>query len=234
MTSPDLYRARRIVQSIGRQLTNYHEHDIVADRDQAELLWYRLGQLSEALRRADLVLLEGPVLPSGQVALDQEQARPTGRHVFQTATAALKAVRTLLIAAGADPDDRTLDPRQSRREDVVLRILELEEQLRNRGVGALYLFGSVARGDDGPDSDVDIAIDVAAASEASFSLFDLGGIQMDLLATSNARSTWWSGAVSATASEAVSSPICCRFSRLSMGTASERSRRHPARQWVLT
>ncbi len=47
--------------------------------------------------------------------------------------------------------------------------------LRKRGVEHLYVFGSVARGDAGVDSDIDLAIDVAP--DADFSLLDLVGVQ---------------------------------------------------------
>ena len=50
------------------------------------------------------------------------------------------------------------------------RLKALEPELRAKGVGALYLFGSRARGDHRPDSDVDLAFDVTAAAEPRFSL----------------------------------------------------------------
>jgi predicted nucleotidyltransferase len=47
------------------------------------------------------------------------------------------------------------------KRDLVLSILAAHrEQLRSMGVGAIHLFGSVARGDDGPDSDVDLLADL--------------------------------------------------------------------------
>ena len=53
--------------------------------------------------------------------------------------------------------------------DNVRRRLSLEEpELRRRGVRHLALFGSVARGDDRPDSDIDVAVEIEAGR--SFSL----------------------------------------------------------------
>lgn len=43
-----------------------------------------------------------------------------------------------------------------------------EPELRRRGVRHLAVFGSVARSDDGPDSDVDVAVEIEAGR--SFSL----------------------------------------------------------------
>jgi predicted nucleotidyltransferase len=49
------------------------------------------------------------------------------------------------------------------------------DDFRRQGVRHLYLFGSVARGDARPTSDIDIAVDIDP--DADFSLLDLIGIQ---------------------------------------------------------
>lgn len=48
------------------------------------------------------------------------------------------------------------------------RLVAQEQELRRRGVRHLAVFGSVARGDDRPDSDVDLAVEIEAGR--SFSL----------------------------------------------------------------
>lgn len=45
------------------------------------------------------------------------------------------------------------------RDEVIARLKASEPVLRGQGVGALYLFGSRARGEAGTDSDVDVFID---------------------------------------------------------------------------
>jgi len=50
--------------------------------------------------------------------------------------------------------------------------------LRRQGVAGLWLFGSVARGDARPDSDVDVLIDVDP--EAAFGLLDHAGVKLEL------------------------------------------------------
>jgi predicted nucleotidyltransferase len=50
-------------------------------------------------------------------------------------------------------------------------------ELRKRGVEHLYVFGSLVRGEAGPDSDIDLAIDVAP--DADFSLLDLVHVQQE-------------------------------------------------------
>jgi uncharacterized protein len=63
--------------------------------------------------------------------------------------------------------------------DDVRRLIEPEkEALRAKGVAALYVFGSVARGEAGLGSDVDLFVDLTP--NAKFSLIDLVGLQQDL------------------------------------------------------
>ncbi len=52
--------------------------------------------------------------------------------------------------------------------EIVRQIRAEEAELRSRGVVHLAVFGSVARGEDRPDSDVDIAVEIE--SGRSFSL----------------------------------------------------------------
>ncbi len=47
---------------------------------------------------------------------------------------------------------------------------------RRYGITSIRLFGSTARGDDGPGSDLDFLVEM----EPGRSLFDLGGFQVDL------------------------------------------------------
>lgn len=58
------------------------------------------------------------------------------------------------------------------------RLKLLEGELRAKGVCALYLFGSVARGESTSDSDIDLSFDIAP--DAKFSLFDQAQIMCEL------------------------------------------------------
>lgn len=62
--------------------------------------------------------------------------------------------------------------------DVPGRLRVMEAPLRERGIASRRVFGSVARGDAGPDSDVDLAI--AFVPDAKPSAFDLVHIKDDL------------------------------------------------------
>ncbi len=54
------------------------------------------------------------------------------------------------------------------RTEVIARLKTVETALRQRGVAALYLFGSHARDEAGADSDVDVFVD--PADESAFGL----------------------------------------------------------------
>jgi predicted nucleotidyltransferase len=47
------------------------------------------------------------------------------------------------------------------RDEVIAKLKDAEPALRQLGVAVLYLFGSYARDEAGPDSDVDVSIEVA-------------------------------------------------------------------------
>ncbi|WP_375392528.1 nucleotidyltransferase family protein [uncultured Sphingomonas sp.] len=56
--------------------------------------------------------------------------------------------------------------------EIVTRLKAMEPELRSAGLDALYLFGSRARGDARPDSDVDLAYDLTEEADLRFSYFD--------------------------------------------------------------
>ena len=61
------------------------------------------------------------------------------------------------------------------RQDILDRLRENERALRARGVVHAALFGSRARGDERPDSDIDIMIDIEP--EAHVSIYDYVGLK---------------------------------------------------------
>ena len=75
-------------------------------------------------------------------------------------------------------DARTLDPGLAERERVIRTIRAHEPALRALGVERLWLFGSLARGDSGPESDIDVLISVPPARK--FSLLDLAEVRVEL------------------------------------------------------
>ena len=76
-------------------------------------------------------------------------------------------------------ESRTLDrPGVAERERVLALLRAQEPELRALGVKRLRLFGSVARGEPGPESDVDLLAELDHSFK--FSLIDLVGLQQDL------------------------------------------------------
>ena len=61
------------------------------------------------------------------------------------------------------------------RQEILDRLRQNERALRGRGVIHAALFGSRARGDDRPDSDTDILIDIDP--EAPLSVYDYVGLK---------------------------------------------------------
>jgi uncharacterized protein len=65
-----------------------------------------------------------------------------------------------------------------KREVAVAKLKPFERHLRERGIKALYLFGSTARNEARDTSDIDLLFDYDLNS--SFSLFDQAGLMLDL------------------------------------------------------
>jgi predicted nucleotidyltransferase len=73
------------------------------------------------------------------------------------------------------------------RRTVITRIRNHRDQLEKLGVKSLSIFGSVARGEEGPDSDVDILVEFKGRAtfdrymDTKFYLEDLLGCKVDLV-----------------------------------------------------
>lgn len=63
------------------------------------------------------------------------------------------------------------------RDEALAILAAHSDELRARGVTSLSLFGSVARNEAGPDSDVDILVEIG---QRPFGLFEFVGLQLYL------------------------------------------------------
>jgi predicted nucleotidyltransferase len=61
-------------------------------------------------------------------------------------------------------------------ELVIAKLRQHESELRASGIARLSLFGSVARGDHGPESDVDLMAEFDVGKK--FTLFSLSGVRL--------------------------------------------------------
>lgn len=76
-------------------------------------------------------------------------------------------------------DATTIDRAGLAERERVLALLRAKEaELRGLGVMRLRLFGSIARGEAGPDSDVDLLAEIDHSTK--FSLIDHVGLEFDL------------------------------------------------------
>jgi uncharacterized protein len=62
-----------------------------------------------------------------------------------------------------------------KRDEIIKRLKEREADLRAHGVTHAALFGSVARGEQRPDSDIDILVDLDPAIVGT--MFDYAGVK---------------------------------------------------------
>ena len=108
--------------------------------------------------------------------LEEFVRRKVASGLYNNASEVVREALRLLIEreAGGTPDVRA----GPARETVLERLRAAESKLRQRGVASLALFGSTARGEGGPDSDIDILIDVAPGFP--FSLVDLAALKNSL------------------------------------------------------
>ncbi len=65
-----------------------------------------------------------------------------------------------------------------KKAEAIIRLKPLERRLRARGINALYLFGSTARDESGPASDLDLLYEYDPSRK--FSLFDQAGAMLEL------------------------------------------------------
>jgi putative addiction module CopG family antidote len=105
-------------------------------------------------------------------ALEDYIRRKVATGLYNNASEVIREALRLLVQQERTP--ALVAPGDSK-ERLLTELAALQKPLRQRGIASLALFGSSARGDRRPDSDVDVLIDVAP--DVRFSLVDLVGVK---------------------------------------------------------
>jgi hypothetical protein len=106
--------------------------------------------------------------------LEQYIRRKVDSGLYSNASEVVREALRLLV--GRETGSASQPRRQPPQIDSIHAELKaLEKPLRDRGLAALALFGSIARGTARPDSDVDVLVDVAP--DVRFSLVDLVSVK---------------------------------------------------------
>lgn len=106
--------------------------------------------------------------------LEQYIRRKVESGLYSNASEVVREALRLLVGRESVPAARDQPPR-AQGESLYAALKSLEAQLRERGLAALALFGSTARGTNRPDSDLDVLIETAP--HVRFSLVDLVSVQ---------------------------------------------------------
>ena len=106
--------------------------------------------------------------------LEQYIRRKVDSGLYGNASEVVREALRLLVGqeSGGAGQSRRQPPQI---DDVLTELKALEKPLRERGLAALALFGSTAKGTARPDSDIDVLIDVAP--NVRFSLVDLVSVK---------------------------------------------------------
>jgi uncharacterized protein len=89
---------------------------------------------------------------------------------YNNASEVIREALRLLVERERVPVKR-LDREPPQKDEILNGLAALEKPLRERGLASLALFGSIVRGAAGPNSDIDVLVDIAPG--ARFSLIDL-------------------------------------------------------------
>lgn len=154
------------------------EEGIASSNEMADgVLGWRLGRIEQCCAGlSNTYLRRHPEIGRlGLPTLDEilgDLSHPV-EHFQAIAVQAAQVFLPLLADLPSPPAKAPSQPNPASQHDRIIRDLRrLEPQLRAKGVAALYLFGSVARREDGPMSDVDLAFDIDPIRSDNFSLFD--------------------------------------------------------------
>jgi len=103
--------------------------------------------------------------------LEKYIRRKVATGLYNNASEVIREALRLLVSREPEPAKRS--PKAPTKREVLALLAALQTPLRERGIQAAALFGSVARGTAGAGSDIDVLVDLVPGSR--FSLVDMAG-----------------------------------------------------------
>lgn len=128
-----------------------------SDRRQAHRAADRLANAPRSLRAAQADMLQ--------------QTEPAA-SLAKSSSRSLEGRRDPAVLS--DPKSCSVGTMQ--RESVIAKLKDAEAELRSRGVLHAALFGSTARGEERPDSDIDVMVEIDPEAHQRMDVFDYIGI----------------------------------------------------------
>ena len=106
---------------------------------------------------------------------------PAVEIAAELARRAIDTIVPLLAALPPPPPIKAPQPKAgSRHDSITTELKKLEPHLREQGITALYVFGSVARREDGPESDIDLTFEAASKAEGPLDSWNRSRIAEEL------------------------------------------------------
>lgn len=157
-----------------------------------EVIWWRLSRIEQCCKRLSVAYnaRHPQIAALGLPTMDQVLTNPSPPIPLAAALArrAIDTFEPLLASLPPPPPPRSSQPTPSSRHlEIISKLKTMEPQLRERGLTSLYVFGSVARREDGPDSDVDLTFGLNPEGGAVFSLWDQSRVAGELTTVLNSK-----------------------------------------------
>lgn len=108
-------------------------------------------------------------------ALERFVRRKVASGLYNNASEVIREALRLLLEHEPEPVAQKAKQSSPSKEKILTQLRALEQPLRERGLTSLAIFGSFARGEARPNSDVDVLVDIAP--DVRFSLVDLVAVK---------------------------------------------------------
>ena len=173
MFEDDRGRLLQIAEWIDRLNEGFAVRSELAD----QVIWWLLGRIEQCCERLSAAYRarHPEIAALGLPTMDQvlNDQPPPVSVATALARRVIDTFAPLLNALPPPPPLRAPHPKPgSRHDDIATELRKMEPRLREEGITALYMFGSAARREDGPESDIDLTFQVAPVGGGTFSRWD--------------------------------------------------------------